>query len=1394
MDERIYCGIDAGSVAVKVVLLNHEKRVLQSFYRRSHGQSVGTLRTILEEIDKDVPLATIEAVAATGSGGKHVASLLSCEFVNEIVALVRSNAELYPQVSTIIEMGGEDSKLLLVKREHGTVSIEDFAMNALCAAGTGSFLDQQANRLGVEIEEEFGELALRSKHPPRIAGRCSVFAKSDMIHLQQIATPDYDIVAGLCYAVARNFKSTIARGKRFNPPIAFEGGVAANAGMVKAFEDILELDPGGLIVPERHKLMSALGAAYYLIETGSSGNRIKIESLDQRRTGVTAAAKRLSYAFPESKHYDETTAARVELSSVVDGYLGVDVGSLSTNVVVIDESGKVLSRRYLMTAGRPLEAVRQGLSEVGAEIGDKIRIRGCGTTGSGRYLTGDFLGADIIRNEITAQATAAIFLDPNVDTIFEIGGQDSKYISIENGVVIDFEMNKACAAGTGSFLQEQAEKLDIKIEEEFGSRALRASCPVGCGERCTVFMESDLVSHQQAGAEKDDLVAGLAYSIVRNYLTRVVCGRRVGKHVFFQGGVAWNKGVVAAFEMVLGTKVTVPPHHDVTGAIGAALLAKSAGVQQSSFKGFDIWKRKYKVSSFVCEDCSNMCEIREVAVEGEEPLYYGSRCEKYDSQGSSAGEDLPDFFRVRERRLMGSLKKPVVNKRNNIRIGLPRMTLMYELLPFWGNLFRALGFKTVLSNASNAEIAADGVELSGAESCFPVKIAYGHVMNLVKKKVDYIFVPSVIKIKDPDAPEFGDYVCPYVQSLPYQLKAGIDFTNDMPTFVTVPVHLRYDLKALEQELSSLRSIFNLSRTELRRAVKIAVTAQKNYHAEMLAEGEKVFADLPSDRPCLLVVSRPYNGCDPKLSMEIPKRVRELGALAIPIDMVPPAADSEEEYDDNMYWRYGRRILDACNVVKRTPNLHALYITNFGCGPDSFITHFFKQKMGDKPYLQIEVDEHSADAGVITRIEAFLDSLEGKRGQPDTEVRKRQKHEVASRRRKIYVPYMCDHALAFAAAFRACGTDAEALPETTPETADMGADFTSGKECFPCILTTGDLMAKIKAPDFDRENTAFFMPSASGPCRFGQYNRYQRMVLDQNGFDDIPIYSPDSKTSYSDFGFVGDVGEFRKLGWQGLVATDLLFRMRCRVKPYESEPGATERIYRKSLEILCEAIEHKDDIRGTVGVCADMFAALPADFSQRKPLVGVVGEIYLRQNRYSNNNLIGLLESLGAEVMLAPMSEWVLYTNFSYKQRLLKERKFIELGKAILTDIFQRRIEHQIVSAAAERVDIPHDLPIEKLLELASPYIHVSFAGEAILTVGKAVEYYRHGARGIVNAMPFACMPGTIVTAISKKVRRDLNNLPWLNISYEGLEGANEYTRLEAFVYQAESFRSEFVTP
>ncbi len=576
--KKLHLGLDIGSISVNTILMDQNKKIIENHYDFSHGKPFHVLRDVLYGVIERHGIEGIDGIAITGTGGKLASKLIGGQFVNEIIAHSSSVAEMHPEARSVIEMGGEDSKLILMENKKVThkSQLSDFAMNTLCAAGTGSFLDQQAKRIGVSIENEFGEMALKSENPPHIAGRCSVFAKSDMIHLQQIATPVHDIVAGLCYAVARNFKSNMAKGKELKKPVIFQGGVAANAGVVRAFKDILKIEGEELIIPKYYASMGAIGAVFHLLDNPPEEEK-KFKGLSELDRYLVSERKNgvhLESLTASSATYNTEVVFKHNGKEKLDVYLGLDVGSLSTNVVLIDDENNVVARRYLPTASKPLDAIQKGLSEIYEEVGDKVEIKAVGTTGSGRYLTGDFIGADVIQNEITAQAAAAIAYDPTVDTIFEIGGQDSKYISIENGVVVDFEMNKVCAAGTGSFLEEQAEKLDINIKEEFGEMALGANEPARLGDRCTVFMESDLNSQQQKGTAKANLLGGLAYSIVHNYLQKVVGDKKIGDKVFFQGGVTNNRAVVAAFEKVLGKPIIVPPHFDVTGAIGVAIIAR----------------------------------------------------------------------------------------------------------------------------------------------------------------------------------------------------------------------------------------------------------------------------------------------------------------------------------------------------------------------------------------------------------------------------------------------------------------------------------------------------------------------------------------------------------------------------------------------------------------------------------------------------------------------------------------------------------------------------------------------------------------------------------------------------------------------------------------------------
>ncbi|HSB30763.1 MAG TPA: acyl-CoA dehydratase activase, partial [Candidatus Sulfobium mesophilum] len=1280
-------------------------------------------------------------------------------------------------------------------------------------------------------------LCLKSKNPPRIAGRCSVFAKSDMIHLQQIATPVEDIVAGLCFAVARNFKGSIARGREIISPVSFQGGVAANAGMIRAFKEIFGLED--LFVPEEHALMGAIGAALKDMETNKRPQLFDLRKLDEflkSNRPVERGHKPLAGGDDRffERHIDKSEGGVIpplqnrtpsplttHSSQPVRAYLGVDIGSISTNLAVIDSDCRLLAKRYLMTAGRPIDAVKQGLEEIGLEIGDKVVICGVGTTGSGRYMIADYIGADIVKNEITAQATAAAFIDSEVDTIFEIGGQDSKYISLRNGVVVDFEMNKACAAGTGSFLEEQAEKLSIPIKKEFERLALKASNPCRLGERCTVFMENSLMANLQRGAGREDLLAGLSYSIVQNYINRVVGKRPIGQKIFFQGGVAFNKSVVAAFEKYLDRQMTVPPNHDVTGAIGMALIAmRHMGESNSAitgFKGFGLSSRPYEISSFACKGCPNVCEINRVKVEGEKGyLFYGGRCEKYDVRKGRKENAPPDLFALREgllweshlkysERLKGksveSSSHTTIGKgrqdggrklepqtSNLDKIGIPYVFYFHDFLPFWTTLLWELGFDVEVSGKTDKNIVDLGLESVLSETCFPVKTAHGHIKYLMDRGVKRIFMPSFVNLNPRGETFERGFACPYTQTIPYSARVAFRQAE----FLTPVVDMSLGDAFLKKELLRVFKPFKISASRISKAFGPAKRAQEEFSGRIRSEGEKILASLKGN--AVVIMGRAYNSFDSGMNLNIPGKLADLGVISIPMDFLPIKSSDINRDWPNMYWRAGQRILSAAKIVRVNPMLHGVYIGNFSCGPDSFIIKFFEEEMSGKPYLHLEIDAHSADAGAITRCEAFLDSIRnqtpceeatyGKTDERETPLN--QPSVIRRAKRRIYMPRMSDHAFAIAAAFNYCGVDAEVLEESSKDAVDIGRKFVSGKECYPCAVTTGDMVKKISEPGFVPEKSAFFMPSGSGPCRFGQYNIFHRLVIKELGYEEIPVFSPNQDENF--YKHLGSVGsDFAMRSWKGIIALELLHKCLHEIRPYEIDKGSADSVYSEYLRRACLSIKGADGDIGTV------LRKAKADFEvirrkeERKPLIGIVGEIFVRSNRFSNEGLVRKIEALGGEAYLAPVDEWVSYINYTALRKVLIKKDWSGIIKLLLKRFFQKRIEHGFGRHFEGLLRNQGEPDTKEILAKASPYLHSSFEGEAILSIGKSIDLISKGASGLVNAMPFGCMPGTIVSGLMRGLSADFG-VPCLSIPYDGTESLTTEIQLEAFMDQAREYK------
>ena len=1393
----IFLGLDIGSISLNTVLIDKDFNIISEYYDYVHGKPFSTLYERLSNILKDNPGLDIKGVAITGTGGKLASDLIGGTFVNEIIAQAESTGTLFPEARSIIEIGGEDSKLIQMEKDPltGKSQLVDFEMNTACAAGTGSFLDQQAKRIGVSIENEFGELALKSENPPRIAGRCSVFAKSDMIHHQQIATPLHDIVAGLCFALARTFRSNIARSKEIFKPVIFSGGVAANVGMVRAFREVLDLKEDELVIPEHHASMGAIGAVIHALSNGYEMDSFRgLDELDRHLSEN-------KYSFVSLPALKEADVQYFKEIKPIDPdkiplpvYLGVDVGSLSTNVVLIDEKHNVIARRYLPTAGRPLEAIMKGLTEIYEEVGEKVKVIGAGTTGSGRYLTGDFIGADTIQNEITAQATAAIDYDPTVDTIFEIGGQDSKYIGIENGVVVDFEMNKVCAAGTGSFLEEQAEKLNINIVEEFGDLALKSENPVKMGDRCTVFMESDLNSFMQKGAKNDNLVGGLAYSIVYNYLQKVVATHRIGNKIFFQGGVTNNKAVVAAFESVLGKKIIIPPHFDVTGAIGAAILAKRSMTpgKPTTFKGFGIRNATYGISRFTCQGCSNHCEIRRVKINGEKKsLFYGGRCEKYETESRKQKDNnIPNLFLKRTEMLMEGYEEPKENR--NTTIGIPRaLMVFYQQFPFWRTFFEKLGFTVVISKESDKELVTKSIETITTETCLPVEIMHGHVIDLMNKGVDYIFLPFIVNSKFREGDTTFNCNCPWIQSYPFMVKAALREKVDESKLLIPTLHFRFFETALLKEMATFfNSKFGISKKLIKEAVYLANDIQTAFEKRLVDYGKEVMNNIPEGCKPVILLGRPYNSADPHLNLGLVEKLIAKNVMPVPIDMLDLASGDIYHNYRNMYWPNGQKIITAAQITAKTEGLHAVYISNFRCGPDSFLWHYITEELKGKPFLHLEVDEHSADAGMVTRIEAFLDSLKGSEMNAKRDVtvfRPRPSPPSPPKGRTLYFPYMNDGAYMIAAATRSIGVPSEVLPRPTEEDFAIGREYTSSKECFPMICVTGSFIKKLKDPGTDPGKVSFFMPDHNGPCRFGQYNQFHRILFDKLGYQDAELITPSNDTSYEDL--AGKYGQkFRINAWKGIIVSEYIRKLQCDIRPYEINKGETDKVYYKGLKKLEECIENGS--RGLHKVLAEIaseFQAIKTDRTNKKPVVAVLGEAYMRDNAHCNGNIANRLENLGVEVTVGPFSEWITYSThrFTRDSRWKKDMKGIVKSK--IQGIGQEIIETSLLKGLDKFIDENKYAPLHDILRLCNTYVSEFYDGDPPIAMGSSVALAQKGVSGIAAILPFTCMPGTLIASVSDSFRKDYNNIPFINIAYDGQDTVTLETRLQAFVFQVMEF-------
>ncbi len=1359
-------GICIGASNISMVLLEREKdgavRILDTKTRPHEGNPRGTIAGL---VDEDL-LKGIRRLAVTG---RKLRSKLNASSIPEPEAVehaCRHLRSLGQEADVIVSAGGETFIAYKLDREGRITGV--FTGNK-CASGTGEFFLQQIKRMNLSVDEAVSCADLAN--PYKVAGRCSVFCKSDCTHALNKGAPKERVVAGLCEMMAVKVSELLK--KTDCEKVMVVGGASANTPMIR----FLEKEIPGLTVPEQARCFEAMGAALWALERETRPIRSPEElfsegdSFDQSLPPLGDYLPRVTFK----------EAIRQEAEEGDICILGLDVGSTTTKAVVLrTRDNAIVADCYLRTNGDPVGASRNCYREIHRQLAAKkvnVEITGLGVTGSGRQIAGLHALTPAVINEIIAHATAAVYFDPEVETIFEIGGQDAKYTCITSRVASDYAMNEACSAGTGSFLEEAARESLYIDTEEIGDIALKSSRPLNFSDQCAAFISSDIKTAIQEGAGVEDLAAGLVYSICLNYNNRVKGNRAVGQKVFMQGGVCYNRAVPAAMAALTGKEIIVPPEPGLMGAFGVALEVKNRQalglLQPASFNPAELAERGVTYGRpFICaggrEKCDRKCTINMIEIKGKK-YPFGGACNKYvnllrDKKQPDAAR--LDLVQLRERLVYQKYSRERgvrLLPPNQKRVAVNRSLLTNTLFPLYYNFFTALGFEVLLSE----EIDGEGMERRGAEFCFPVEIAHGALMDSIRREPDIYFLPHVGSMPVENGIE-NSVTCPFVQAEPYYLKASFDELKGK-TVLSPVLDFSRGCEEGQDSFIEIGRELGIPESFAGEAFALGVRAQRDFHRECREIGKSFLEELEQDPAgtAIVLFGRPYNAFTKKANMGIPQKFATRGCRIIPYDFLP---FEDEEPDESMFWALGQMILKAARFVQRHPRLFATFITNFSCGPDSFIVGFFRGIMGQKPSLTLELDSHSADAGLDTRIEAFLDVVQSyleinrlKTGAPANVFRPAriviengktlvessggERYPLNDPRVHLLIPSMGDlGSRMMAATLRHLGIRASAVPAPTAKELKIGKGYASCKECLPLILTVGSLFDYLETRADPGELLVYFMPTSPGPCRFGQYNVLIKSLIEKMQIENVAQISLTCDNSYAGLGT-----EFTARAWQAVIISDVLDDIYSAVLTIARDKKRALDLYHAVCEQIIASLE-KDSWRGVKETLRK--AARTLNKIERKqslentPKVSLVGEIYVRRDSFSRQYLVERLAGQGIVVNASPIAEWIYYCDYLQKT---KNRHLLtgkdRLGNYILQffkNSFERTIKGILAQSGFYKT---HLVDVEKFIDNASGLINPRLTVETILTAGSAITEIVEDVAGVISIGPFGCMPSRIAEAV-----------------------------------------------
>ena len=1397
-------GIDIGSTTVKLVLLDEEGKLLFGEYRRHCAHTQEALSALLREARERVGDCALRA-KITGSGAINLAKALGIPFVQEVVAVADALRREAPQTDVAIELGGEDAKIIYF----GTTLEE--RMNGVCAGGTGSFIDQmaallQTDAVGLDREAE----KYQQIYP--IAARCGVFAKTDIQPLINEGATKADLAASIFQAVVNQTISGLACGKPIRGHVAFLGGPLHFLPQLKAaFIRTLKLTDETAIDPPNSHLFAAMGAA--LDETACEA--LPIASLIDRLTsGVEMAFElhRLPALFASQKDYDAFCARHAravvekgDLASYTGGcFLGVDAGSTTTKLALIGERGELLWSYYANNQGSPIETAKRAVSALARELPEGAHIlREC-STGYGEALLKAAFSLDEGEVETIAHCTAAAFFDPQVDCVLDIGGQDMKCIKLHNGSVDNVLLNEACSSGCGSFIENFAASLGYSAED-FAKEALFAPHPVDLGTRCTVFMNSNVKQAQKEGAGVPDISAGLAYSVIKNALYKVIKladPSELGAHVVVQGGTFYNKAVLRAFERISGAEAVCPDISGLMGAFGAALIARSHyhGQETAMLPLTEIETLEYKTQTLHCGGCSNRCMLTVTRFPGGRRYTTGNRCEK-GAGNTDAHEKGADLFAYKRERLF---RYPPLAAEAAPRgeLGIPRVLNMYENYPFWATFFKALGFRVILSPLSDRRLYERGMESIPSESeCYPAKLAHGHVQWLIDEGVHTIFHPCVFfeHQETPDAQ--NHFNCPIVVSYPENLKNNVEAAADGEVEYLKPFLAFTSEKTVADRMARFcREQWGIPEKETRQAVSLAWAEQQRAKEDIRAEGARVLKKMRQEGRCGVVLAgRPYH-LDPEINHGIPELIASYGLDVLTEDSLPIEFTPERPLRANDQWVYHSRLYTAAEFVRRCDGLELIQLNSFGCGLDAVTTDQVSEILegSNKLYTVLKIDEVNNLGAVRIRIRSLLAAMRIRRekgiyAHPQSAAYHRAAFTKKMRDEKwtLLAPQMSPiHFDVLEPVFAKHGYNVVLLKNDDRRAIDMGLKYVNNDACFPSITVVGQLMEAVTSGRYDTDHLALMMTQTGGCCRASNYVGFIRRALEKAGYGHIPVVSVNLNGMEKNEGFTLSKGLIMD-AVHALVYGDLFMRCLYHVRPYELEKGSAEAIHQKWKKICVDSLvnpktkwRYADVCRGIV---AD-FDALPIDETLRKPRVGIVGEILVKYMPLANNHLVELLEAEGAEAVVPDLLDFFNYSIYGrdFRHKNLgtswKDSVVAKAGVEML-----RRLRAPALEALEKSRRFEAPMPIEDVAKLAEPFLAIGNQyGEGWFLTGEMAELLTSGTPNIVCIQPFACLPNHVVgKGVIKALRK---SYPWANIvavDYDpGASEVNQLNRIKLMLSSA----------